>query len=307
MPDRSEIGAGQKDDPVRSIEARETSAVWNRRADVDAAPSPAESVDRDSSDAPGLSAEQRALRFPGQLGMPRAKRHFDLTLVLLAAPLGIPVLALGALLIVVTSGRPAFYVSPRRVYRSQVIRLMKFRAMVKHADRIANRETVPIAGQRFLNIPKDSPLYTPAGRWIERFFVTELPQVLHVLVGQMTIVGNRPLPENVSDALREKYPNADDRFFVRSGLMGPVQLVGRELVSDDARLRLEIAYCRLCLESYSVSLDFSLLLHTVLVLLRTLPQRTADEVEAIMGRYAREGFGVILEEVRKARNANDAA
>jgi lipopolysaccharide/colanic/teichoic acid biosynthesis glycosyltransferase len=239
--------------------------------------------------------------------MPGAKRYLDLALVFLGAPVWFPLLALGAVFIVATSGWPAFYVSTRRVYRSQTIRLMKFRAMVKHADRIANRETVPLAGQRFLNIPKDSPLYTPAGRWIERFFLTELPQVLHVLAGQMTIVGNRPLPENVSDALREKYPNAGDRFAVRSGLMGPVQLVGRELVSDDARLRLEIAYCRLCLESYSVSLDIALLAHTVFVLLRTLPQRTASEVEELMERYAREGLGVLLEELRKARLAKNGA
>lgn len=233
--------------------------------------------------------------------MPRTKRLLDLTLVLLAAPVWVPALLVGSVAIVASSGWPAFYVSTRRVHRSQSIRMMKFRAMVKNADRIANRETIPMAGQRFLNIPKDSPLYTTAGRWIERFFLTELPQVLHVLAGQMTIVGNRPLPGNVVDALREKFPDVEERFAVRSGLMGPVQLVGREVVADDARLRLEIRYCRLCEESYSVRLDIALLAHTVLVLIRTLPQRTAGEVEELMGRYAREGLSVIAEQLRSAR------
>jgi lipopolysaccharide/colanic/teichoic acid biosynthesis glycosyltransferase len=248
-----------------------------------------------------LSAGASALPSSGTRGMPRTKRAFDLALSLLAAPLWLPALAAGAVAILVSSGWPAFYVSKRRVHRSQAIRLMKFRAMVRNADRIANRDTIAVTDQRFLNIPKDSPLYTPVGRWLERFFLTELPQVLHVLAGQMTIVGNRPLPQNVIEALREKHPHVEDRFAVRAGLMGPVQLVGREFLADDARLNLEIAYCRLCIASYSIQLDLALLAHTALVLVRALPQRSAEEVEELMERYAREGLRVIVEEVRESK------
>jgi len=238
--------------------------------------------------------------------MPRTKRLFDLALTLLAAPLWLPLLAAGTLAVLVSSGWPPFYVSTRRVYRPQAIRLMKFRAMVKNADRIANRKTIPVTNQRFLNIPRDSSLYTPVGRWLERFFLTELPQILHVLAGQMTIVGNRPLPESVIDELRTRHPDVEDRFAVRSGLMGPVQLVGREVLADDARLKLEITYCRLCAESYSIQLDLALLMHTALVLIRALPQRSADEVEALMRRYARGGLRVIVKEVREAKVWNRA-
>lgn len=254
-----------------------------------------------------MSAERPALPWLGTRGMPRTKRLFDLVLTLLSAPLWLPLLVAGTLAILVGSGWPPFYISTRRVYRSEAIRLMKFRAMVKNADRIADRETIPVTGQRFLNIPQDSPLYTPVGRWIERFFLTELPQVLHVLVGQMTIVGNRPLPENVIAALHVEHPDVEDRFAVRSGLMGPVQLVGREVLTDEARLKLEITYCRVCAESYSIQLDLALLMHTALVLIRALPQRSADEVEALMRRYARGGLRVIIEEVREAKIGNRAS
>ena len=147
------------------------------------------------------------------------------------------------------------------------MKVVKFRTMVKNADKIANRETLPVNQVRFLNIPPDSPLYTRAGRLLERCGITELPQFVHVLSGRMSIVGNRPLPDNVLDCLREEYPYADDRFLTRAGLTGPAQLVGRESLTDDERLRLESAYCRACVHSYSVWLDISILLYTVLIVL----------------------------------------
>ena len=126
----------------------------------------------------------------------------------------------------------------RRVSTADLMRVVKFRTMVKNADKIANRDTLPVDQVRFLNIPPDSPLYTRAGRLLERCGITELPQFVHVLSGRMSIVGNRPLPDNVMDCLREEYPYADDRFLTRAGLTGPAQLVGRDALTDDERLRL---------------------------------------------------------------------
>ena len=158
-----------------------------------------------------------------------------------------------------------FYSSTRRVSNDHLMRVVKFRTMVKNADKIANRDTLPVGNVRFLNIPPDSPLYTRAGRLLERCGITELPQFVHVLSGRMSIVGNRPLPDNVMDCLREEYPYADERFLTRAGLTGPAQLVGREALTDDERLRLESAYCRACVHSYSLWLDLSILLYTVLI------------------------------------------
>jgi len=195
----------------------------------------------------------------------KRKRALDLVLTVLGAIAWVPVVLVAAVLILVTSGRPVFYRSTRRVSTDRLMKVVKFRTMVKNADKIANRETLPVNHVRFLNIPPDSPLYTRAGRLLERCGITELPQFVHVLSGRMSIVGNRPLPDNVLDCLREEYPYADERFLTRAGLTGPAQLVGREALTDDERLRVESAYCRACVHSYSMWLDFSILLYTVLI------------------------------------------
>jgi lipopolysaccharide/colanic/teichoic acid biosynthesis glycosyltransferase len=195
------------------------------------------------------------------------KRALDLLLTVLGAIAWVPVVLMAASLVLITSGRPVFYRSMRRVSKDDLMKVVKFRTMVKNADKIANRETLPVNHVRFLNIPPDSPLYTRAGRLLERGGITELPQFVHVLSGRMSIVGNRPLPDNVLDCLREEYPYADERFLTRAGLTGPAQLVGREQLTDDERLRLESAYCRACVHSYSVWLDLSILIYTVLIVL----------------------------------------
>lgn len=217
--------------------------------------------------------------------MPLKKRLFDLVVCLLAAAVWIPVLVACSLANWLGAGRPVFYVSERRVFRSRSIPVLKFRTMVRNADRIANRHTVPIAGTRFLNIPPDSPLYTGVGRGLERYHLTELPQLVHVLKGQMTLVGNRPLPENVIGALREQFPWAEDRFLIEAGMTGPVQLVGRDNISDEARLTLEVDYCRACNGSYSPVLDLTIIFYTVLMALRLRDCFTVEEVRRLMRRF----------------------
>ena len=119
----------------------------------------------------------------------------------MAAIAWVPVLLMAGAMVLVFTGRPVLYRSMRRVDSGKVIRIVKFRTMVKNAEQLANRATVPVDNNvRFLNIPPNSPLYTSVGRLLERCGITELPQFAHVLRGQMSIVGNRPLPENVMRA-----------------------------------------------------------------------------------------------------------
>jgi lipopolysaccharide/colanic/teichoic acid biosynthesis glycosyltransferase len=217
-----------------------------------------------------------------------AKRAFDLFVTTLAMIAWVPVLILSSLAVLVFDGGPIFYVSPRRVYRKQTIPVLKFRTMRRDADRIANRATVPIEGVRFLNIPRDSPLYSRVGRVLERCCFTELPQLLHVLSGKMSLVGNRPLPENVIDSLCDAYPGAEDRFGTPAGLTGPIQLAGRENLSDAQRLRIEIRYCDVARSSYSMSLDFMILLYTVLVVSGMHRSFTCEEIEELLSRHDRQ-------------------
>jgi lipopolysaccharide/colanic/teichoic acid biosynthesis glycosyltransferase len=221
------------------------------------------------------------------MGVSTAKRIFDIALCVLTIWIWGPVLIVCTLLNLVTNGLPVFYVSERRVHYHRLARITKFRAMVRNADKIANRDTIPVADTIFLNLPINSPLYTRVGRLFERLCLTELPQFLHVLTGQMSLIGNRPLPENIVAKLRAKYPYADSRFVTKSGMTGPVQLVGRDNLPDDQRLSLEIKYCRACLESYSMRLDFLILLYTVLLGFRLIDTFSVQEVEQLMNRYCR--------------------
>ena len=198
----------------------------------------------------------------------RKKRFLDMLLAIVAAVAWVPVLLVSGALVLVFTGRPVLYRSMRRVSSGRIIRVVKFRTMVKNADKVANRSTVPVDNNvRFLNIPPSSPLYTSVGRLLERCGITELPQFAHVLRGEMSIVGNRPLPENVMVCLRDEYQNADERFLTKAGLTGPAQLVGRDALTDAQRLTLEAAYCRACITAYSVWLDLSILIYTVLIVI----------------------------------------
>ncbi len=214
------------------------------------------------------------------------KRVFDIVVCSLAAVLWLPVLGLCALLVLLCCGRPIFYVSKRRVYMHKNRKIVKFRTMVRNAEKIANRQTIPVEDQRFLNIDFDSPLYTRLGRIFEKVCMTELPQLVHVLTGKMTLVGNRPLPESVIESIKEKYPYMEQRFSSRCGMTGPIQLVGRDNMPDHERLRLEISYCRISRKAYSARLDFMLLLYTVLIGLHLVRPFQPREVESMMRRYA---------------------
>jgi lipopolysaccharide/colanic/teichoic acid biosynthesis glycosyltransferase len=214
------------------------------------------------------------------------KRAFDLVVCLIAAPLWVPLFLVLALVNWVFSGLPIFYKSDRRIFQGRHLRVLKFRTMVRNASQIANRETIPVDQQAFLNIPATSPLYTPVGRLYERFSMTELPQLWHVVSGKMSLVGSRPLPENVISALKEKYSNVEERFLTKAGLTGFAQVMHRDCVPDDVRLKVESAYCQHSLETYSVRLDLLILLYTVFFILKIRKPLTGEEVENLLRKYS---------------------
>jgi lipopolysaccharide/colanic/teichoic acid biosynthesis glycosyltransferase len=188
------------------------------------------------------------------------KRAFDLVVISLAAVVWVPVVLTAAAAVLLFSGRPVFYNSRRWVGPSTVISMAKLRVMVPHASRV----TTPVGP--FLSTPPDSPLYTRIGRLLDRFGLNEIPQFVHVLRGQMSIVGPRPLTEPVRAALLDRHSSIDDRWHATpAGLTGLPQLVGRMDLTDSQRLQLEAAYSRSVSEAYSVIRDFRILLFTVLI------------------------------------------
>jgi len=180
-------------------------------------------------------------------------------------PLWLPLMVIASIAILITSGWPVTYLSKRYVLKDTYRTVVKFRTMVRNAAQLANRDTVPHDPNRMLNIIIDDSLYTPLGKFFDKIHVSEMPQLIQVIFGTLTLVGNRPMPENMVNKARAVYPFLEERFSVPGGITGPAQLCGRENLTDIQRLELEITYCYLCQESYSPLLDIHLLLLTFLL------------------------------------------
>lgn len=215
--------------------------------------------------------------------LPQLKRIFDFAVVVIAAPIWIPAMAVTAVTILLTSGWPVLYLSQRYVLKGCRYRtIVKFRAMVKDAEKIANRDTVQAETNKLLNIVINSKLYTPLGQTLEKIHFTELPQLLQVLAGTLTLVGNRPMPENMLKIGKSVYPYIDERFSIPCGITGPAQLSGRDKLTDTERLKLEITYVYWCQEAYSPLTDLSFLLITVLLPLGLYRHPTMSQIEDIL-------------------------
>lgn len=174
----------------------------------------------------------------------------------------LPFLMIIALLVLVTSGWPIFYVSKRTgQYGKGTIPLLKFRSMCRDADQkkkdlmnLSHRTDGPL-----FKI-KDDPRITPIGGFLRRYSIDELPQLLNVIVGQLSLVGPRPhLPSEV-----EKYALHHRRVFtVRPGLTGLAQISGRSHLPFEE----EVAYDMRYIEDWSLFLDFWILWRTIFVVL----------------------------------------
>ncbi len=196
------------------------------------------------------------------------KRIFDLIVIVLALPLWGVVLIIVYLINIVLNRLPGFYKSTRVVSNNSEHDIYKFRTMKKNIDKTMNRDAIPYAEAAFYNIPITSNAYTKFGLIVEKFGLTEIPQLIHVFSGIMSIVGSRPLPRNVYTKLigkdRELCLN---RFLTKPGLTGLPQLVGRDNLSDIDRLTLESSYSKWAIDNYKWSVDFLILFYTVCIVI----------------------------------------
>jgi lipopolysaccharide/colanic/teichoic acid biosynthesis glycosyltransferase len=133
---------------------------------------------------------------------------------------------------------------------------LKFRTMYKDADqRQADLESINEASGALFKI-RDDPRMTRVGRFLRKYSLDELPQLINVLLGQMSLVGPRPLPERDFEKLE---PWHKKRYLVTPGITGLWQVSGRSELDFDDLVRLDFLY----LERWSVFLDLTILLKTV--------------------------------------------
>ena len=207
------------------------------------------------------------------------KRLFDLTLAIVSLPFWGSMVLICYILNVLFEGFPGFYSSIRHVGNEKNITLIKFRVMKKNIDKKLNRSTIKSDDILFLNLPNNKNIYTNFGLILERFGITELPQFFSVIKGDMSIVGARPLPNDVYNGLKEEFPNiAEKRYYSKCGLTGLPQLVGRDFLSDEERLNLEASYCAWTQTNYSFIVDFKIILYTILIVLGFKKRASIDEV-----------------------------
>ncbi|MBA3302117.1 MAG: exopolysaccharide biosynthesis polyprenyl glycosylphosphotransferase, partial [Thermoleophilaceae bacterium] len=184
------------------------------------------------------------------------KRVFDLAgsafLLLVLSPL----LLTAAALVRLTSRGPVIYPSQRPGIGGKPFSCFKFRTMYEGAEREQHElEARNEAGGAIFKI-KDDPRVTPVGRLLRRWSLDELPQLLNVLRGEMSLVGPRPLPQRDFERLEEWHRK---RYLVLPGMTGLWQVSGRSELDFDELVRLDFLY----LERWSVFLDLSILLKTI--------------------------------------------
>jgi exopolysaccharide biosynthesis polyprenyl glycosylphosphotransferase len=185
------------------------------------------------------------------------KRLMDFTLALLMVPLLLPVLGLIALAIKLDSPGPVFFVQERVGLRKRRFRMLKFRTMVTGADRLLSTlESLNEAEGPIFKIAND-PRITRVGRFLRRSSLDELPQVLHVLTGEMSLVGPRPMSLRDVDLFDQGIQRK--RFSVKPGLTCLWQVSGRSELPFSKWLELDLDY----IEHWSLGLDLKILFKTI--------------------------------------------
>ena len=206
---------------------------------------------------PGQSVPLFTLRPPVFQGVDFAvKRTFDLVISTILLILFSPVLLVIAIAVKLSSPGPIIYRSVRPGMAGKPFYCFKFRTMREHADKIQTElEPLNELSGALFKIRQD-PRLTPAGRFLRRFSLDELPQLVNVVRGEMSLVGPRPLPMRDFDRLEEWHKK---RYLVLPGITGLWQVSGRAELDFDDLVRLDFLY----LERWSVLLDLTILLRTI--------------------------------------------
>lgn len=226
----------------------------------------------------GVRAKYQATLFDNQVAWPRfdepgnptvtlhvvpsdyrlaIKRLVDIGLSAVALILLLPILTATALVIKATSPGPVIFAQERYGLNRRRFRMFKFRTMLVNAEeRQASLEARNEADGPVFKIA-DDPRITPLGRFLRRTSIDELPQLVNVLRGEMSLVGPRPLP--LRDVMRFTHAADMRRFSVRPGLTCLWQISGRSTLSFSDWIRLDLTY----IDRWSLSLDLLILLRTV--------------------------------------------
>jgi exopolysaccharide biosynthesis polyprenyl glycosylphosphotransferase len=221
------------------------------------APSTMEILIHRAEFVPGQSVPLFELKPPVFDGIDFAmKRTFDVVVATALLLVLSPLLMLTAAAVRLTSRGPVFYKSWRPGIGGVPFACLKFRTMFHDADRRQAELEARNEATGALFKMRHDPRVTKVGRLIRPFSLDELPQLINVLRGEMSLVGPRPLPQRDFDRLEEWHKK---RYLVLPGITGLWQVSGRSDLDFDDLVRLDFLY----LERWSVFLDLTILVKTV--------------------------------------------
>jgi len=190
------------------------------------------------------------------------KRALDILVATVCLVGLLPLFLLAAVLVKLTSDGPTFFVQDRVGFNKRRFRLYKFRTMVVDAeDQFYRIQHLNEAGGPVFKIWND-PRITPVGKFLRKLSIDELPQLLNVLKGDMSLVGPRPLPWRDYSGFYEDWQRR--RFSVRPGITCLWQVNGRSSIPFEKWMELDMQY----IDQWSLWLDFKILAKTVPAVLK---------------------------------------
>ena len=181
-----------------------------------------------------------------------AKRAIDIVVSAVGLLVTLPIMAVEAAAIKLYDGGPVFYRQARLTYRDREFYLLKFRSMVVDAEKDGVARLAK----------KDDDRITPIGKFIRATRLDELPQLINILKGDMSVVGPRPeRPELVKKNI-EAYPDFKFRTKVKAGLTGYAQVYGKYNTTPENKLKMDLLY----IETFSLVQDIKLMFLTFKIL-----------------------------------------
>jgi exopolysaccharide biosynthesis polyprenyl glycosylphosphotransferase len=183
----------------------------------------------------------------------KAKRLVDIVFALLLLVVLSPVLLLAALSILLTSGSPVIFKQQRTGKDLHAFNVYKFRTMVRDAERLSG----PVLAEA------DDPRITGVGRFLRRYRIDELPQLLNIVKGEMSFVGPRPERPFFVEQFVAEIPGYRERFRVPPGVTGLAQVMGGYATTPERKLKYDLIY----LYHQSLAMDAQIVLETLRVVL----------------------------------------
>ena len=184
------------------------------------------------------------------------KRGFDMVMSVVVLLIGLPIWVAIAAAVKLTSRGPVFYRDLRVGLGEREFAMLKFRTMYADAAKLQPKLEHANEAPGALFKIRDDPRVTRVGGFLRRFSLDEIPNMVNVLRGEMSLVGPRPLPTRDYNLLEEWHLK---RYHVLPGMTGLWQISGRSNLSFDDLVRLDFFY----LDNWSIWLDITILARTI--------------------------------------------